>query len=142
MAPEYAMHGHYSVKSDIFSFGVLILEILTGRRSSGSYNFEESVDLLSLVWDHWTTDTIMEIMDSSLRGNTPGDLLLKFVHIGLLCTQDNPVDRPMMSTVNVMLSSNTVSLQAPLKPVFFIPNSGTYSNVYSESYPAATQSTG
>ncbi|GJN32577.1 hypothetical protein PR202_gb21091 [Eleusine coracana subsp. coracana] len=134
MAPEYAMHGHYSVKSDVFSFGVLVLEILTGRRSSGSYNLEESVDLLSLVWEHWSTDTIMEIMDSSLRGNTPGDLLLKCVHIGLLCTQDNPVDRPMMSTVNVMLSSNTVSLQAPLKPVFFIPSSSTYSNVYSESY--------
>jgi serine/threonine protein kinase len=49
MAPEYAMHGHYSVKSDVFSFGVLILEILTGKRSSGSYNIEESVDLLSLV---------------------------------------------------------------------------------------------
>ncbi|TVU38667.1 hypothetical protein EJB05_12051, partial [Eragrostis curvula] len=141
MAPEYAMHGHYSVKSDVFSFGVLILEIITGRRCSGSHNFEESVDLLSLVWEHWTTDTIMEIMDSSLRENTPGDLLLKLIHIGLLCIQDNPVDRPMMSTVIVMLSSNTVSLQAPLKPVFFIPKSGTYSNLCSESEPAATFST-
>jgi serine/threonine protein kinase len=43
------MRGHYSVKSDVFSFGILILEILTGRRSSGSFNIEESVDLLSLV---------------------------------------------------------------------------------------------
>ena len=49
MAPEYAMRGHYSVKSDVFSFGVLLLEFVTGRRSSGSYNFDESVDLLSLV---------------------------------------------------------------------------------------------
>ena len=49
MSPEYAMRGHYSIKSDVFSFGVLILEILTGRRSSGSINIEQSVDLLSLV---------------------------------------------------------------------------------------------
>jgi len=49
MAPEYAMRGHYSIKSDVFSFGVLILEILTGMRSSGSFNIEQSVDLLSLV---------------------------------------------------------------------------------------------
>jgi serine/threonine protein kinase len=43
------MRGHYSIKSDVFSFGVLILEILTGRKSSSSFNFEQSVDLLSLV---------------------------------------------------------------------------------------------
>jgi serine/threonine protein kinase len=49
MAPEYAMRGHYSVKSDVFSFGVLILEIVTGRRNGGSYSSEESADLLSLV---------------------------------------------------------------------------------------------
>ncbi|PAN14287.1 hypothetical protein PAHAL_2G397500 [Panicum hallii] len=142
MSPEYAMRGHYSIKSDVFSFGVLILEILTGRRSSGSINIEQSVDLLSLVWEHWTTGTIVEIMDPSLRGKAPAEQMLKCVHIGLLCVQDNPVDRPMMSTVNVMLSSGTVSLQAPLKPVFFIPKSGYYSTVYSESYPTASQSTG
>jgi len=49
MSPEYAMRGHYSIKSDVFSFGVLILEILTGMRSSGSFNIEQSVDLLNLV---------------------------------------------------------------------------------------------
>jgi serine/threonine protein kinase len=49
MAPEYAMRGHYSVKSDVFSFGVLVLEIVTGRRNSGSYYSEQSGDLLSIV---------------------------------------------------------------------------------------------
>ena len=81
--------------------------------------------------------TIVEVMDPSLRGKAPTQQMMKCVHIGLLCVQDNPVDRPMMSTVNVMLSGNTFSLQAPLKPVFFIPNS----TVYSESYPTASQST-
>ncbi|XP_062187731.1 cysteine-rich receptor-like protein kinase 6 [Phragmites australis] len=150
MSPEYAMRGHYSIKSDVFSFGVLLLEILTGRRRSSSFNIEQSVDLsfnieqsidlLNLVWEHWSTGTIVEIIDSSLRGNAPAEML-KCVHIGLLCVQDNPVDRPMMSTVNVMLSSGTVSLQAPLRPLFFIPKSGAYSRVYSESYPTASQST-
>lgn len=49
MAPEYALRGQYSVKSDIYSFGVLILEIITGRRNSDSYNSDEPVDLPSLV---------------------------------------------------------------------------------------------
>lgn len=136
MAPEYAMRGHYSIKSDVFSFGILMLEFVTGRRSSGSHNFDESVDLLSLIWEHWSTGTISEIIDSSLRSHAPGDQMVKFFHIGLLCVQDNPADRPMMSTVNVMLSSNTVSLQSPSKPSFFITKSGTCSNPYSESsYP-------
>ncbi|KAF8700471.1 hypothetical protein HU200_034414 [Digitaria exilis] len=147
---EYAMRGHYSIKSDVFSFGILILEILIGRRSSGSFNIEQSVDLLiandlpvlTQVWEHWTTGTIVDIMDPSLRGKAPAEQMLRCVHIGLLCLQDNPVDRPMMSTINIMLSSGTVSLQAPLKPVFFIPKSGYYSTVYSESYPTAFQSTG
>ncbi|CAL4992024.1 unnamed protein product [Urochloa decumbens] len=63
MAPEYALRGQYSIKSDIYSFGVLILEIVTGRRNSDSYNSDQSVDLPSLVWEHWTTKTIMDMID-------------------------------------------------------------------------------
>lgn len=49
MSPEYAMRGQYSAKSDAFSFGVLVLEIVTGRKNSGFANSGQSVDLLSLV---------------------------------------------------------------------------------------------
>lgn len=49
MAPEYAMCGQYSIKSDVFSFGVLVLEIITGRRNSGSYNSDDDIDLINLV---------------------------------------------------------------------------------------------
>ncbi|BAF21809.2 Os07g0541200 [Oryza sativa Japonica Group] len=59
MAPEYAMRGQYSVKSDAFSFGVMILEIVTGRRNSSFSNSEQSIDLLSLV-------SIINLCSSSL----------------------------------------------------------------------------
>ncbi|CAN6183641.1 unnamed protein product [Urochloa humidicola] len=140
MAPEYAMRGHYSIKSDVFSFGVLILEIVTGRRNGGSYSTDESADLLSLVWEHWTTGTLIEIMDSSLSNLAPRDQMLKCIHIGLLCVQDDPAERPMMSTVNVMLSSSTVTLQAPSRPAFCIAKSGFNSDMYSEGYPGASHS--
>ncbi|CAN6219088.1 unnamed protein product [Urochloa humidicola] len=140
MAPEYAMRGHYSIKSDVFSFGVLILEIVTGRRNGGSYSTDESADLLSLVWEHWTTGMLIEIMDSSLSSLAPRDQMLKCIHIGLLCVQDDPAERPMMSTVNVMLSSSTVTLQAPSRPAFCIAKSGFNSDMYSEGYPGASHS--
>nr|CAB3454528.1 unnamed protein product [Digitaria exilis] len=111
-----------------------------GRRNGGSYSTDESADLLSLVWEHWTTGTLMEIMDSSLSSLAPRDQMLKCIHIGLLCVQDDPAERPMMSTVNVMLSSSTVTLQAPSRPVFCIQKSGSNSEMYSEVYPGAPHS--
>jgi serine/threonine protein kinase len=49
MSPEYAMRGQYSTKSDVFSLGVLILEIVTGRRNSGFYDSDQDVDLINIV---------------------------------------------------------------------------------------------
>ncbi|WVZ96473.1 hypothetical protein U9M48_042108 [Paspalum notatum var. saurae] len=139
MAPEYAMHGQYSVKSDVFSLGVLILEMVTGRKNSSFNNSEQSVDLLSLVWEHWTTGTIEELLDPFLLGHhrAPPDQMAKLVNIGLLCVQDSPADRPLMSSVNVMLSSNTISLQVPSRPTFCIQETEDHSHLYSDAYNRA-----
>jgi hypothetical protein len=72
------------------------------------------------VWEHWTKGTIVEIMDLSTTSHSPGDQMLKCIQIGLLCVQEDPADRPLMSVVTVMLSSNTVSLEAPSRPAFCI----------------------
>ena len=53
MSPEYAMEGRFSEKSDVFSFGVLLLEIVNGRRNTSFYNDEQSQSLLGLV-SHFT----------------------------------------------------------------------------------------
>ena len=49
MAPEYAMEGLYSIKSDVFSFGVLLLEIITGRRNNGFHHSKHAPSLLAYV---------------------------------------------------------------------------------------------
>ncbi|GJM96583.1 hypothetical protein PR202_ga13437 [Eleusine coracana subsp. coracana] len=138
MAPEYAMHGQYSVKSDVFSLGVLILEMVTGRKNTTFNDSEQSVDLLSLVWEQWTMGTIAELLDQFLLGRgAPQDQMSKLVNIGLLCVQDSPADRPMVSSINVMLSSDTVSLQVPSKPTFCIPEMEDHSYLYSDAYKRA-----
>uniref|UniRef100_A0ACD5UGD5 Uncharacterized protein n=2 Tax=Avena sativa TaxID=4498 RepID=A0ACD5UGD5_AVESA len=118
MSPEYAMRGQYSIKSDVFSLGVLILEIVTGRTSHGPYDSEQEADLINFVWEHWTKERAAKLIDPSLRNHCPIDQLLKYIHIGLLCVQQKPSNRPLMSAVNVMLSSSTVRLPSLSRPAF------------------------
>lgn len=49
MAPEYALNGYLSVKSDVFSFGILLLEIVSGRKNLDPLLGDEKADLLSYV---------------------------------------------------------------------------------------------
>ncbi|CAN6226021.1 unnamed protein product [Urochloa humidicola] len=123
MAPEYMMRGNYSVKSDAFSFGVLVLEIVTGRKNNDCYNSGSSEDLLTTVWDHWEAGTATEILDPCISGGFPEDDVLRCIHIGLLCVQGDPAVRPVMSSVVMMLGSDTITLEAPSKPVLFARNS-------------------
>ncbi|XP_064957329.1 cysteine-rich receptor-like protein kinase 6 [Musa acuminata AAA Group] len=122
MAPEYVMRGKFSIKSDVFSFGVLVLEILTGRKSNGSHNPEVTEVLLSYIWEKWQDGSALEIVDPALGGHYQQSDLLRFVQIGLLCVQEDPSDRPTMSTIVVMLNSETVSLRAPSQPAFYMGN--------------------
>lgn len=65
----------------------------------------------------------MEIADPALGGDYEANEMLRCIQIGLLCVQESPYDRPTMSTVVVMLNAETVSLQAPTRPVFSIGHS-------------------
>ncbi|KAF2305014.1 hypothetical protein GH714_001071 [Hevea brasiliensis] len=67
MAPEYAMHGQFSVKSDMYSFGVLVLEIISGRKNSSFCQTDGAEDLVSYVWNHWRNETPSEVLDPTLK---------------------------------------------------------------------------
>ncbi|RWR88279.1 cysteine-rich receptor-like protein kinase 10 isoform X2 [Cinnamomum micranthum f. kanehirae] len=120
MAPEYAMDGLFSVKSDVFSFGVLLLEILSGRKNSRSYIADNAQSLLAYAWRLWCDEKVMELIDPILIDSCPMDEVLRFVHIGLLCIQEDATDRPTMSSVVLMLRSNSMTLPHPTEPPLYI----------------------
>ncbi|RWR88282.1 cysteine-rich receptor-like protein kinase 10 isoform X7 [Cinnamomum micranthum f. kanehirae] len=120
MAPEYAMHGRFSVKSDVFSFGVLLLEILSGKKNSRSYLAENAQSLLAHAWQLWCDGNMMELIDPILIDSCPVDEVLRFVHIGLLCIQQDATDRPTMSSVVLMLGSKSVTLPHPTEPPLYL----------------------
>uniref|UniRef100_A0A7N2LUI0 Protein kinase domain-containing protein n=1 Tax=Quercus lobata TaxID=97700 RepID=A0A7N2LUI0_QUELO len=121
MSPEYAMQGEFSEKSDVYSFGVLVLEIITGKKNS---NFESkgAEDLLSYAWIHWRDGRPLELLDPTLEGFYLIDEAIKCIHIGLLCVQKDPADRPTMASIVLALNSHSVSLPAPQQPAFFLRN--------------------
>jgi len=79
---------------------------------------------MAMIWEHWTAGRVAEIINPAMNGVFSEDDARKCVQIGLLCVQGNPVDRPVMSSVVMMLGSDTVSLQVPSKPEFFGRNGG------------------
>ncbi|KAL0012481.1 hypothetical protein SO802_007589 [Lithocarpus litseifolius] len=120
MSPEYAMHGQYSVKSDVYSFGVLILEILSGKKISAFGQSDTAEDLLSYAWKHWSNGSYLDVLDSDMRDSCSRNEVIQCIHIGLLCVQENPADRPSMATIILMLNSDSVTLPSPQKPPFFL----------------------
>ncbi|XP_028065220.1 G-type lectin S-receptor-like serine/threonine-protein kinase At4g27290 [Camellia sinensis] len=116
MAPEYAMDGIFSIKSDVFSFGVLLLEIVSGRRNTGFYH-SNSLNLLGHAWDMWNADRGLDLLDPVV--NCPSSLmLLRYINVGLLCVQENPADRPTMSYVVSMLNNELALPPKPKQPAF------------------------
>ncbi|KAK4858597.1 hypothetical protein QYF36_019015 [Acer negundo] len=116
MSPEYAMRGQFSVKSDVYSFGVLVLEILTGKKISNFSQTDGVGDLLSYAWKHWRDDTPMQLLDSNLIDSYSRNEVMRCIHMGLLCVQEDPASRPTMATVVLMLNSYSVTLPLPKQP--------------------------
>ncbi|XP_044497350.1 cysteine-rich receptor-like protein kinase 10 [Mangifera indica] len=119
MSPEYAMHGQFSVKSDVYSFGVLVLEIITGKRNNNFYQTDGAEDLVSYVWKHWVDGTPLQLLDSTLTDSYSRNEVIRCIHMGLLCVQEDPAARPTMATMVLMLNSYSVTLPAPERPAFF-----------------------
>lgn len=107
LAPEYAMLAQLTKKADVYSFGVLLLEIISGKSSSKAAFGEELLVLLEWAWKLRNEGRILEIIDPDLIGY-PQDQLTRFITIALFCTQSASQRRPDMKQVVTMLSKDVV----------------------------------
>ncbi|KAL8257639.1 hypothetical protein R6Q59_029680 [Mikania micrantha] len=119
ISPEYAVNGLFSVKSDIFSFGVLVLEIVSGKKNRGFVHEDHDDNLLGHAWRLYKEGKSLDLVDERLRVSYSVCEVLRSINVGLLCVQQRVEDRPNTSTVVAMLGGEG-SLPSPKKPAFFI----------------------
>ncbi|KAL3744217.1 hypothetical protein ACJRO7_013468 [Eucalyptus globulus] len=118
--PEYVRKGIYSMKYDIYSFGVLLLQIISGRRTSCYYSLNENLNLFDYAYEQWKDDKCMEFIDPSLDDSSSSCKLLRCMQVALLCVQEKPGDRPSMLEVYSMLKNESSAVNFPKRPAFSI----------------------
>ncbi|CAI0420367.1 unnamed protein product [Linum tenue] len=127
MSPEYAVFGKFSVKSDVFSFGAILLEVVSGKRINCFLHEAAPRTWIGHVWNLWSEKRVLEIMDPSLKECYVAEEALRCIQLGLLCVQEDAMDRPNMSAVVLMLNSET-PIPSPKQPAFVFRRPGADAN--------------
>ncbi|XP_073119833.1 cysteine-rich receptor-like protein kinase 46 [Henckelia pumila] len=117
MSPEYLVEGRLTEKLDVYSYGVLVLEIMSGERNN-QYKHDDSLDtLVTMAWRHYQMGKVASIIDSTLDIEDLNEAQ-RIIEIALLCTQESPDLRPTMGKVVEFLAKKDLILPAPTKPPF------------------------
>ncbi|KAK3140217.1 hypothetical protein QOZ80_5AG0397730 [Eleusine coracana subsp. coracana] len=116
LAPEYAIRGQLTKKADVYSFGVLLLQIVSGRCHTDPRLPLEHQYLLEKVWGLYESGNLESIIDGTLQHHFDAEEAHRLLKIGLLCTQDTTKSRPSMSTVAKMLKCECAVSDKIMRP--------------------------
>ncbi|KAJ3693543.1 hypothetical protein LUZ60_009023 [Juncus effusus] len=117
VAPEYAMRGHLTEKTDVFAFGVLVLEVIAGRTNTDPTLNPDKVYLLDWAWSLYEKRRALNIIDQKLR-SFDEEQVLRLIGISFLCTQASLVLRPSMSRIVTMITGDMEVNEVTSKPSY------------------------
>ncbi|XP_076900228.1 G-type lectin S-receptor-like serine/threonine-protein kinase At4g27290 [Bidens hawaiensis] len=137
MAPEYAARGIFSIKSDIYSFGVLVLEIVCGEKNKDFSHEEHCNNLIGHAWGLHNEGRSLQLVAKCLGESINVSQVLRSIHVGLLCVQRHPEDRPTMTSVILMLGGEG-PLPSPNEPGFYVGKSMQDTTRSTSSYGASS----
>ncbi|XP_057433902.1 probable L-type lectin-domain containing receptor kinase S.7 [Lotus japonicus] len=117
LAPEYLQYGKATEKTDVFSYGVVVLEVACGRRPIEKEG-EEMVNLVDWVWGLHSQGKIIEAADKKLNGEFQEEEMKKLLLLGLSCANPDSAERPSMRRVLQILNNEAVPILVPkVKPI-------------------------
>ncbi|XP_019182101.1 PREDICTED: putative serine/threonine-protein kinase [Ipomoea nil] len=151
-APEYAIRGELSEKADIYSFGVLVLEIISCRKNTDLTLPSEMQYLPEYAWRLYERSKLMELVDPRLRGeNYWNEVVEKDVEhtilVAFLCLQPHANVRPPMSEIVARLTCKVEVGEIPMRPAFLdrkrrvVEDKLSSWDTISEPFPSPLQST-
>ncbi|KAD7479169.1 hypothetical protein E3N88_02305 [Mikania micrantha] len=119
VAPEYANHGHLSEKVDTYSYGIVVLEIISGKRYKDVMdNKSNTPNLLEHAWDLYESGTHLSLVDAKLDPfEYETEDIIKIIEIALMCTQSTVSARPTMSEVVTLLSEKPLEERPPVRSI-------------------------
>lgn len=120
MAPEYALLGYLTYKADIYSFGVVALEIVAGKNNMKYRPNEDFVCLLDWAFVLQQKGSLLTLVDPNLGSEFNKDEALRMIKVALLCTNPSPALRPTMSSVVSMLKGRTNIQELIMSPGTYI----------------------
>ncbi|XP_047309226.1 cold-responsive protein kinase 1-like [Impatiens glandulifera] len=123
LAPEYMLGGQLTRKADVYSYGVLVLEIISGRSSTKSNWSGDQKLLLELAWELYLEGKLLELVDPEMGQLFPKEQVIKYAKIALFCVQATATRRPMMSQVLEMLTRDIKINENQLTPPGFFHES-------------------
>ncbi|PIN00582.1 Serine/threonine protein kinase [Handroanthus impetiginosus] len=116
-APEYVATGHLYVKSDVYAFGVVLLEILTGLRALDPNRPSGQHNLADWIKPHLTERRkLKHVMDSHLEGRYPSRSALQIAQLALNCLENEPKNRPSMQEIVETLERVNSANERPREP--------------------------
>ncbi|GJZ86424.1 probable LRR receptor-like serine/threonine-protein kinase [Tanacetum coccineum] len=141
LAPEYAMRGHLTEKADVFGFGVVALEIISGRPNCDSSLDDDKIYLLEWAWNLHEANNELELVDEALSEFDENEVL-RVMRVALLCTQTSPMQRPSMSRVVAMLSGDIEASGAITRPEYLTGFKFTDATTFNSAPPTSNSDSG
>ncbi|XP_042952946.1 probable leucine-rich repeat receptor-like serine/threonine-protein kinase At3g14840 isoform X3 [Carya illinoinensis] len=108
MAPEYALRGYLTDKADVYSFGIVALEIVSGKSNTSHRPKGESLQLLDWALVLKEKGNLLDLLDPRLGSNYRKEEVMRVINVALLCTNVSAAVRPTMSSVVSMLEGGAV----------------------------------